>query len=142
MTPRLKGHFSRLLHQTQAFNQRIAAHILTQFALHLPAGIHDAYYYDLVGNVSTSNLRIAPSPQKGALTTQSSFLELKPRYPIMGGWNYSFTVGWDAPLADSARYDAKEDRYIVGVPVMNLLVGAVVEDVDIKIVLPEAATCV
>jgi len=138
--PTLKGHFSRLLHQTQVFNQRVAAHILTQFAFHLPAGIHDAYYYDLVGNVSTSNLRVAKTPQKGAIATQQSFLELKPRYPIMGGWNYSFTLGYDSDLADSARYDAKGDRYIVAVPVMSLLVGAVVEDADIKIVLPEAAT--
>jgi oligosaccharyltransferase complex subunit alpha (ribophorin I) len=129
-----------LLHQSQAFSRRISPHTITELALHLPPGIHSAYYYDLIGNVSTSHLRVAPSPKKGAVSSQHSLLELKPRYPLLGGWNYSFTLGWDSPLADSARWDAKQGRYIVGVPVMTLFVGAVVEDADVKIILPEAST--
>lgn len=138
--PKLKGHFSRLLHQTQEYSGRSPAHVIKQLTLQLPPGIHSTYYYDLVGNVSTSHLRVAPSPGKAAIATQQSLLELQPRYPIMGGWNYSFTLGWNSPLADSARWDAKTERYIVGVPIMTLIAGAVVDDADIKVILPEAAT--
>lgn len=113
---------------------------MTELALKLPAGIHSVYYYDTIGNVSTSHLRVAPSPSQGGLPGRSSLLELRPRYPLLGGWNYSFTLGWDSPLGDYAGWDAKEGRYVVEVPIMTLFGGAVVEDAEVKVVLPEAST--
>ena len=139
---RLKGHFSRLEHQTQNFNRRLAPHILPALSLHLPSGIRNPYYYDIIGNVSTSNLRVAPSVPKHRQGTQFSLFDLKPRYPILGGWNYSFTLGWDAPLEDSASYDKSTGRYIVEVPIMTPILGAVVNEEWLKIVLPEGATYV
>jgi len=136
----LKGHFSRLEHQTQAFYKRSAAHVIPGLTLHLPAGIRNAYYYDLIGNVSTSRLRAAPSVPKNAQANQYSVLELKPRYPIMGGWNYSFTLGWDAPLADSASWDKTTGKYIVQVPVLTAIPGTVVNEAEVTIILPEGAT--
>jgi len=138
--PALKGHFSRLEHQTQAFYNRAAAHVIPGVTLHLPAGIRNTYYYDLIGNVSTSRLRTAPSVPKNAQTNQYSVLELKPRYPIMGGWNYSFTLGWDAPLEDSASWDKSTGKYIVQVPVLTPIPATVVNDAEVKIILPEGAT--
>ncbi|KAJ7129679.1 oligosaccharyl transferase alpha subunit [Mycena epipterygia] len=138
--PSLKGHFSRLEHQTQAFYKRSAAHVIPGLTLHLPAGIRNAYYYDLIGNVSTSRLRAAPSVPKNAQANQYSVLELKPRYPIMGGWNYSFTLGWDAPLADSASWDKTTGKYIVQVPVLTAIPGTVVNEAEVTIILPEGAT--
>ncbi|KAF4619525.1 hypothetical protein D9613_005085 [Agrocybe pediades] len=138
--PKLKGHFSRLDHQTQAFYKRPAPHVLPALTLHLPSGIRNAYYYDTIGNVSTSRLRTAPSVPKNKLGTQFSVLEFKPRYPILGGWNYSFTLGWDAPLADYASYDKSTGRYIVEVPIMTPILGAVVNDEELTVILPEGAT--
>ena len=136
----MKGQFSRLQYQTQAFYQKASPHVLTSINLHLPAGIRNAYYYDLVGNVSTSRLRSTPSVSRNVKTPQYSILELKPRYPIMGGWNYSYTIGWDSPLEDSANWDAVNGRYIVGVPVQTLIPSAVIDDAEVKIILPEGAT--
>ncbi|KAJ7890816.1 Ribophorin I [Mycena leptocephala] len=138
--PALKGHFSRLEHQTQAFYKRAAGHVIPGLTLHLPAGIRDAYFYDLNGNVSTSRLRTAPSAPKNAQTNQYSVLELKPRYPIMGGWNYSFTLGWDSPLTDSASWDKTTGKYIVQVPVLTPIPASVVNEAEVKIILPEGAT--
>ncbi|KAJ7638806.1 Ribophorin I [Roridomyces roridus] len=138
--PELKGHFSRLEHQTQAFYNRAASHVIPGLTLHLPAGIRNTYYYDLVGNVSTSRLRTAPSVPKDSPNKQYSVLELKPRYPIMGGWNYSFTLGWDAPLADSASWDKSTGKYIVEIPVLTPFPATVVNDAELKIILPEGAT--
>jgi oligosaccharyltransferase complex subunit alpha (ribophorin I) len=67
-------------------------------------------------------------------------LEFKPRYPILGGWNYSFTLGWDTPLEDSASYDKSTGRYIVEVPIMTPILGAVVNDEELTVILPEGAT--
>ncbi|KAJ7771353.1 Ribophorin I [Mycena maculata] len=138
--PALKGHFSRLDHQTQSFYKRSAPHVIPGLTLHLPAGIRNTYYYDLIGNVSTSRLRTVPSVPKNAQSNQYSVLELKPRYPIMGGWNYSFTLGWDAPLEDSASWDKSTGKYIVEVPVLTPIPATVVNDAEVKIILPEGAT--
>ncbi|KAI0650316.1 oligosaccharyl transferase alpha subunit [Trametes meyenii] len=138
--PRLKGHFSRLEFQTQSYFGRQAPHMLPAINLLLPAGIHSAYFYDLVGNVSTSHLRTAPSVPKGANSNSFSLLELRPRYPVMGGWNYSFTLGWDSPLADYAGYDKSTGKHIVGVPIMTVIPTAVVDEAEITIILPEGAT--
>ncbi|OJT10161.1 Dolichyl-diphosphooligosaccharide--protein glycosyltransferase subunit 1 [Trametes pubescens] len=138
--PRLKGHFSRLEYQTQNYFGRGAAHMLPGINLILPAGIHSAYYYDLVGNVSTSHLRTAPSVPKGPNSNAYSLLELRPRYPVMGGWNYSFTLGWDSPLQDYAGYDKSTGKHIVGVPLMTVIPTAVVDEAEITLILPEGAT--
>jgi oligosaccharyltransferase complex subunit alpha (ribophorin I) len=58
----------------------------------------------------------------------------------MGGWNYSFTLGWDSPLQDSANWDSKKGRYIVGVPILTQVPSAVLDDAEVKIILPEGAT--
>jgi oligosaccharyltransferase complex subunit alpha (ribophorin I) len=136
--PALKGHFSRLEHQTQKFYQRTAPHVLPELALRLPPGIRDAYYTDTIGNVSTSKLRVGQYGLPGA----HSVLEMRPRYPLLGGWNYSFVLGWDAPLAHAGGFDAQSGKYAIGVPVMTLLPGALVSDATVTIILPEGATLV
>ncbi|KAG5652427.1 hypothetical protein H0H81_005023 [Sphagnurus paluster] len=138
--PTLKGHFSRLEHQSQAYFKRQAPHALPALTLHLPAGIRNTYYYDLIGNVSTSRLRVAPTAPKNQRANRYSTLELRPRYPILGGWNYTFTLGWDAPLSDSAVYDKSSGKYIVEVPIMTPIPGAVVNKAEVSIILPEGAT--
>jgi oligosaccharyltransferase complex subunit alpha (ribophorin I) len=122
------------------FYQRPAPHVLPALTLYLPSGIRNAYYYDLIGNVSTSRLRSFPSVPKDRQGTQYSILELRPRYPLLGGWNYSFTLGWDSPLEDSASYDKSTGRYIVEVPIMTPIPGAVVNEEVLAVILPEGAT--
>ena len=134
---RLKGHFSRLEHQASSFFGRLPPHVLPSLALHLPPNIRSPYYYDLIGNVSTSHLRVGHMPSE-----QFSFLELRPRYPLLGGWNYSFTLGWDSPLRDYAGFDKSSGKYVIGVPLMTLVPGAVVDEAELQIILPEGATYV
>ncbi|KAF9534334.1 oligosaccharyl transferase alpha subunit [Crepidotus variabilis] len=138
--PKLKGHFSRLQHQSQKYFNKLSAHVLPALTLHLPAGLSNPYYYDLIGNVSTSNIRIAPSVPKNKQGTQFSVLEIRPRYPLLGGWNYTFTLGWDLPLGDVASYDKSAGKYTVEVPIMTPLLGAVVNNAELSVVLPEGAS--
>lgn len=123
----------------QSYAKKPAPHVLPALTLALPPGIHDAYFYDTIGNVSTSKLRVAPLPPKGAQRTQQSILELRPRYPLLGGWNYSFTLGWDAPLESSASYDSKTGTYTVAIPILTPIPGAVVTKEELQIILPEGA---
>ncbi|KAG9104276.1 dolichyl-diphosphooligosaccharide--protein glycosyltransferase subunit 1 [Ceratobasidium sp. 370] len=141
--PMLKGHFSRLEHQSQMYFKRKAAHVMRDLVLHLPAGARDPYFIDLVGNVSTSHFRPTTPPSSALLTpakARSSILELRPRYPLLGGWNYTFTLGYDTPLEEAAKYDASTGKYVVAIPYLTNIPGAAFDETELKIVLPEGAT--
>ncbi|KAF8621636.1 hypothetical protein AX15_007654 [Amanita polypyramis BW_CC] len=138
--PTLKGHFSRLEHQMQVFYNKLPAHTFLAMSLDIPPGVSNVYYYDTIGNVSTSRLSPVPSVPKGQPVKQRSDLGLRPRYPVMGGWNYSFTLGWDTPLKDSVGWDAKTGKYIAEVPIMTVFPGAVIDKARLNIILPEGAT--
>lgn len=116
--------------------------MLPALILQLPAGIRNAYYYDQIGNVSTSKLRVAPLAPKNAQRSQGSILELKPRYPILGGWNYTFTLGWDAPIEACVSYDKSTGKYTLAVPILTGVPGAVINHEELSIILPEGATYV
>jgi oligosaccharyltransferase complex subunit alpha (ribophorin I) len=77
-------------------------HVLTALTFLLPPSIHSPYYVDIVGNVSTS--RFQPSkPRKDPLSEVKSAkdlsrLDIFPRYPVLGGWNYTFEIGYQGGL--------------------------------------------
>jgi oligosaccharyltransferase complex subunit alpha (ribophorin I) len=108
--------------------------------MQLPAGIHTPYYYDSIGNVTTSRFR--PSSKTTSTKRPShanSFLEIRPRFPLLGGWNYTYTLGWDAPLGDSAKYDKETGKYLVAIPFMTPIPGAAVDEASFTITFPEGA---
>lgn len=72
---------------------------LKELRFPLRADTMDPYFTDDIGNVSTSRFR---------RNIREASLELKPRYPVFGGWKYSFKVGWNAILKNYLRkVDAK-----------------------------------
>lgn len=128
---------------------------ITGLSISLPPNAHAAYYYDSVGNVSTSRFRPSPASAKAAgfLPSQQkkhsaakplpALLELTPRYPLLGGWNFSFTVGYDLPLQDwlkvrTARRDG-EPKYVAAVPFLTPIKDVAVDRVRLEIRLPEGA---
>ena len=126
----------------QNYYGKHAPHVVRGLAFQLPPGISNVYYYDRNGNVSTSRFRGTPSVPKGTTPKQYSLFEMRPRFPMVGGWNYSFTLGWDSPLQDSASYDKKDGVYTVAVPLTTLYPDTVIDDAEVKIILPEGAVYV
>jgi oligosaccharyltransferase complex subunit alpha (ribophorin I) len=126
----LSSQFSRVKWaQAQYFNPQ--THALKEMKFLLGAGSKDAYFTDVIGNVSTSRFRT---------NKREAVLELKPRYPIFGGWKYPFTIGWNA---DSNNYLKKSGgKYLLNVPFIEGLKqpeGVEYEHVNIRVVLPEGA---
>lgn len=137
---RLKGQFSRLELQQARYLGKPQPQVLTAITMQLPAGINAPYYYDSIGNVTTSRFRPSSKPSNSKrLSSSNSFLEIKPRYPLLGGWNYTYTLGWDAPLGDSAKYDKQTGRYLVAIPIMTPIPGAAVDEASFTVVFPEGA---
>ena len=128
----LSSQFSRLKWQ-QTAHYRPASSAITGLKVLLPGGSQDAYYTDEIGNISTSNFRA---------TSREATLELKPRYPIFGGWNFPFRIGWNGDLRNFLRRSAG-DAYILNVPFVDgpkMPEGISYAKVNVRIILPEGAT--
>ncbi|KAH8814907.1 Ribophorin I [Xylogone sp. PMI_703] len=118
--------------KNQYFNPPTTA--IKQLTFPLKVGSLTPYFTDVIGNVSTSRFR---SNKREAL------LELRPRYPVFGGWNYPFRVGWDADAPKFLRKLKTGDKYILNVPFLEgpkQSEGIVYEDVEVRVILPEGAT--
>lgn len=100
----------------------------------LKVGSLNPYFIDDIGNVSTSRYRT---------NMREALLEIKPRYPVFGGWKYSFRIGWDADLKSSLRKLVKGNGHVLKVPFLEgpkMGEGVSYEKVDLSIILPEGAT--
>ncbi|KAI6877285.1 oligosaccharyltransferase alpha subunit, partial [Hortaea werneckii] len=130
----LKNQFSRVQYQQSAYYNP-PTHALKDLRFPLTLGSVDAYFTDDVGNVSTSRFRT---------NSRESNLELKPRYPVFGNWNYSFKVGWNIDLNNYLRHvkGGGSDSYILNVPFFEgpkQAEGVEYERVVTRIILPEGA---
>ncbi|KAI5466113.1 Ribophorin I [Mariannaea sp. PMI_226] len=107
-------------------------HALKELRVPLLAGSVDAYFVDAIGNVSTSRFRS---------NRREAHLELKPRYPLFGGWKYPFTIGWNSDAANFLRRTAT-GGYVLKVPFLEgpkQAEGVEYERVNVQVLLPEGA---
>jgi oligosaccharyltransferase complex subunit alpha (ribophorin I) len=134
----LKNHFSRVAWQTQNYYAQSATSALKELKVPLKSGSVDPYFTDDIGNVSTSRYR--PSSVHG----RDAMLELKPRYPVFGGWKYSFRIGWNNALSTFLRKvkAGGGETYALGVPFLEgpkMPEGIQYEHFVLRIILPEGA---
>jgi len=130
----LSSQFSRV-DWTFSNYQRAPTSAVREITYPLKPGSVDPYFIDDIGNISTSRYR----PGNGKTAAN---LELKPRYPIFGGWNYSFKVGWNNDLAAFLRETTTPDSWILKVPLIQgfkASEGVQYERVVVRVVLPEGA---
>ncbi|RCN32506.1 ribophorin I [Ancylostoma caninum] len=121
----LKGPFSRIDHQMDRRGRRQPA--LLQFTTVLPASAKDIYYRDEIGNISTSAVR---------LRADSVDVDIKPRFPLFGGWRTSYIIGYNVPSFEYL-YN-KGNEYALKMRVLDhVFNNAVVEKLTTKIILPE-----
>ena len=128
----LAEQFSRVAWAaTQYYNPATSA--LRALNIPLKVGSLNPYFTDDIGNVSTSRFRS---------NAREAVLELRPRYPVFGGWKYSFRIGWDANLKSFLRKLGRSNSYVLKVPFLEgpkTSEGASYEKVDLRIILPEGA---
>lgn len=122
---KLKGGFSRLEYMMgrapAAFQGLVAV---------LPTGAHNIYYRDQIGNISTSALRYRPHGVE---------LDVEARFPLFGGWKTQFYQGYSVPVQELLTV-AGGNRYTLTVPFSVPFSEVWVEDLTVKVVLPEWAS--
>ncbi|XP_023017280.1 dolichyl-diphosphooligosaccharide--protein glycosyltransferase subunit 1 [Leptinotarsa decemlineata] len=121
---KLKGPFSRYDYQRDTSSVH---HSIKAYRTILPASAHSIYYRDSNGNISTSSVR----PRKEWIE-----LELRPRFPLFGGWQSSYILGYSVP---SYQYLFKSDK---GDNILNMRIidhvfdDMFVEELVTSVVLP------
>ncbi|KAF9087232.1 proteasome regulatory particle base subunit [Mortierella sp. AD031] len=125
----LKGQFSRIDYQRNPMGVREGNGLLG-FQTKIPKLARDIYYRDEIGNISTSAVAHHPDHTQ---------LMLKPRFPLFGGWNTTWYIGYNTPLDGYLRKVAGTDKHILKVPIISPMQDTTYEDVEIRVVLPEGA---
>ncbi|KAM8930812.1 dolichyl-diphosphooligosaccharide--protein glycosyltransferase subunit 1 [Pelodytes ibericus] len=122
----LKGPFSRYDYQRQP-DSGISS--VKSFKTILPAAAQDVYYRDEIGNISTSHLLILDD---------SVEMEIRPRFPLFGGWKTHYLIGYNLPsyeyLYNLGDQYALKMRFID-----HVFDEQVVDSLTVKIILPEGA---
>ena len=105
---------------------------IKQMGIELPQYIDDLYYYDYIGNISTS----------GAVRTKDGFdFNFGTRFPIFGQWETDWYMGYKMPSQYHLFRD-KNDKsmFTLQVDFMHAIDETVTEDYTVKIYLPEGAS--
>lgn len=127
----LTSQFSRVQWASATFYNP-PTHAIRELKFPLKVGSLTPYFTDIIGNVSTSRFRS---------NKREANLEIKPRYPVFGGWNYPFRVGCDA---NSQKFLRKlgGSSYVLNVPFLEgpkQGEGVEYEHVEVRVILPEGA---
>nr|CAD7459342.1 unnamed protein product [Timema tahoe] len=122
----LKGPFSRYEYQREAHS---GVSSIKSFKTILPAAASDAYYRDEIGNISTSHMKVM---------SDSVELDLRPRFPLFGGWKTHYVIGYNVPSYEYL-YNAGDDFLLKMRLVDHVFDDMVVDEVVTKIILPEGS---
>lgn len=123
----LKGSFSRY---EFARDSKSGQASIQSFDTVLPAAASDIYYRDEIGNISTSHTRIKKD---------SVELNLRPRFPLFGGWKTKYIVGYNVPSYEYLFHSG--DQYTLEMRLLDhVFDDMVVDELIVKIILPEGST--
>ena len=124
----LKGGFSRFDYQMRRSQSSPSFRSLIGT---LPQQANNIYYRDQIGNISTSYVR----PGDGELE-----IEIETRFPMFGGWQTQFYIGYSIPTEVALFVDSETGRHNLKFDFFTIFEDVWVEDMDIKVILPEGCT--
>jgi len=123
---KLKGRFSRLDYQ-RGLTSKSA---VSDFKTHLPLSAKDIYYRDEIGNISSSHVRKI----SGAIE-----VEIKPRFPLFGGWKTHYVIGYNTPSSDFLLKSG--GNFVLQTRLVDhIYANQVIDKATVKIVLPEGSS--
>lgn len=125
---KLKGGFSRFDYQMKRTAQSPSFRGLTAT---LPGKANNIYYRDQIGNISTSDMK---TDADGDLQ-----LEIQTRFPMFGGWKTQFYLGYSIPTENALFVDS-DGKYNLKFDFFTVFNDVWVEEMEIKVILPEGST--
>jgi len=123
---KLKGSFSR--YEFQRENSGVSS--VKNFKTLLPAAAKDVYYRDDIGNISTSHLKVMDDAVE---------LDLRPRFPLFGGWKTHYVIGYNVPSYEYIFF--KGDDHVLNMRLIDHIYDdMLIEQAEIKVILPEGVS--
>jgi oligosaccharyltransferase complex subunit alpha (ribophorin I) len=120
----LKGPFSRYDFQR---DHRSNMPAIKSYKTMLPAAAGDVYYRDEIGNISTSHLRSLDEAVE---------LDIRPRFPLFGGWKTHYVIGYNVPSYEYLYQDGS--RFVLQIRfVDHIFDNFVADEATVRILLPE-----
>eukprot|EP01041_Mallomonas_annulata_P011993 gene11993-25125_t len=129
MGARLKEGFSRFEYMMRRSQDSPSFRDLKAI---LPIQANNIYYRDQIGNISTSDMKFDESD--GSLE-----LQIETRFPLFGGWQTQFYLGYSLPT-EVVLFKNEEGRYRLKFDYFTVFEDVWIEDMEIKVVLPEGCT--
>ena len=127
----INGQFSRVDYQPQ-INPIHGANAISSMGTKLPQYIHGLYYYDYIGNISSSNAE---------RLDDHVFFNVEPRFPVFGQWKTDWNQGYNMPSQYHLYQSTKDsDLHTLEVDYMHAYDESLTEDYTVKVILPEGAT--
>ncbi|KAJ2714477.1 dolichyl-diphosphooligosaccharide--protein glycosyltransferase subunit 1 [Coemansia spiralis] len=152
--PAIEGTFDKV-QQTVSRFMKARDNFVKVLLVKVPAAARNMYVVDEIGNVSTSAVTGRYRPKGEA---PFRIMQLKPRYPLAGGWNYTWWHGYSVPLDGYLKVDPiHRTRHLLRVPFIVSMAASAVQDetvpltafdaqniaisnYELRITLPEGAT--
>ncbi len=127
---RVKGEWGRV--DYNMYNPADGKSAIKNFQIDLPRYIRGLYYYDFIGNISTSN---------AFRNEEHVDFSLDPRFPIFGGWKTDWNIGYNIPTKYHLFYDLlKPENFVFNFTFLHDFDDIIAENYTLKVVLPEGAT--
>lgn len=124
---KLKGAFSRYEYARESKSGQAS---VQSFDTVLPAAASDIYYRDDIGNISTSHTRVKKD---------SVEVNLRPRFPLFGGWKTKYTIGYNVPSYEYLYHNG--DSYVLDMRLLDhVFDDMVVDELLVKVILPEGSS--
>ncbi|XP_044008598.1 dolichyl-diphosphooligosaccharide--protein glycosyltransferase subunit 1-like [Aphidius gifuensis] len=122
----LKGSFSRYDYSRE---HKSGQSSVQNFDTILPAAATDIYYRDDIGNISTSHTRIKKD---------SVDVNLRPRFPLFGGWKTHYIIGYNVPSYEYLFYNNYNSEYLLNMRLIDhIFDDMIIDELIVKIILPE-----
>jgi oligosaccharyltransferase complex subunit alpha (ribophorin I) len=125
----IKGEFGRV--DYQSWDPSRASYAIKSLQTDLPRYIRGLYYWDYIGNISSSN----------AFREENKVsFRIEPRFPVMGQWKVDWSQGYNIPTRYHLFQDASKDRYFLNYTFDHDYSEILAENFTLRIILPEGAT--
>lgn len=116
--------------------QRVPTHILFDLYASLPPDVFDLDVGDMAGNL-TSTFAFREEPEEGPSATK---LEVWPRYPVLGGWNFDLRVKYKVPVNSLLQQAPGSNTWSLRIPIEPPFQDLYAEDISLTVALPIGAT--
>ncbi|KAJ2810433.1 dolichyl-diphosphooligosaccharide--protein glycosyltransferase subunit 1 [Coemansia furcata] len=131
--PELSGGFDKVDQMVSKYMRR-RDNLVKTLLVKVPEDARSMYFVDEIGNVSTSAVTGRRRPKGEG--EPFKILQLKPRFPLPGGWNYTWWHGYSVPLH---RYlKISDGRHLLRLPFIGSLAACASQEGELTVAMANA----